>query len=35
MCAILEEAINQLHIPNGAPLVYNTKGKYITLLEDK
>jgi len=35
LCGIPEEAMNQLHIPNGVPLVYNVKGKCITLLEDK
>jgi hypothetical protein len=35
LCDIPEEAMNQLHIPNGVPLVYNVRGKCITLLEDK
>jgi 2,3-bisphosphoglycerate-dependent phosphoglycerate mutase len=35
LCGIPEEAMNQLHIPNGVPLVYNIKGKCITLLEDE
>jgi hypothetical protein len=35
LCGIPEEAMNQLHIPNGVPLVYNVKEKCITLLEDK
>ncbi|KAL3917558.1 MAG: hypothetical protein SGILL_004656 [Bacillariaceae sp.] len=35
LCSIPEEAMNQLHIPNGVPLVYNVKAKCITLLEDK
>jgi hypothetical protein len=35
LCGIPEEAMNQLHIPNGVPLVYNVRAKCITLLEDK
>jgi hypothetical protein len=35
LCGIPEEAMTQLHIPNGVPLVYNVKAKCITLLEDK
>ena len=31
---IPEEAMNQLHLPNGLPLVYNVKRKCITLLDD-
>jgi hypothetical protein len=27
--------MNQLHIPNGVPLVYNVRAKCINLLEDK
>jgi len=34
LCSIPEEAMNQLHLPNGVPLVYNVKGKCITLLDD-
>jgi 2,3-bisphosphoglycerate-dependent phosphoglycerate mutase len=34
LCSIPEEAMNQLHLPNGLPLVYNVKGKCITLLDD-
>ncbi|KAG7342738.1 phosphoglyceromutase [Nitzschia inconspicua] len=34
LCGIPEEAMNQLHIPNGVPLVYNLKANCITLLED-
>jgi 2,3-bisphosphoglycerate-dependent phosphoglycerate mutase len=34
LCDIPEEAMNQLHLPNGLPLVYNVKGKCITLLDD-
>ena len=26
--------MNQLHLPNGLPLVYNVKGRCITLLDD-
>ena len=33
LCSIPEEAMQQLHLPNGVPLVYNVKGKCITLLE--
>jgi hypothetical protein len=35
LCDIPEEAMTQLHIPNGVPLVYNVKAKCISLLEDK
>jgi hypothetical protein len=35
LCGIPEEAMSQLHIPNGVPLVYNVKAKCISLLEDK
>jgi hypothetical protein len=31
---IPEEAMNQLHIPNCVPLVYNMKAKCITLLHN-
>jgi 2,3-bisphosphoglycerate-dependent phosphoglycerate mutase len=34
LCDIPEEAMNQLHLPNGLPLVYNVKGRCITLLDD-
>ena len=34
LCDIPEEAMQKLHLPNGLPLVYNVKGKCITLLED-
>jgi len=34
LCEIPEEAINQLSLPNGLPLVYNVKRKCITLLDD-
>ncbi|KAL3775441.1 hypothetical protein ACHAWO_000671 [Cyclotella atomus] len=34
LCEIPEEAMNQLHLPNGVPLVYNVKRKCITLLDD-
>lgn len=35
LCDIPEEAMNKLHLPNGVPLVYNVKGKCITLLDDE
>lgn len=35
LCNIPEEAMNQLHLPNGLPLVYNVRGKCISLLEDE
>lgn len=34
LCQIPEEAMNQLHIPNGVPLVYDVQGKCISLLDD-
>ncbi len=34
LCDIPEEAMQQLHIPNGVPLVYSVKGKCISLLDD-
>lgn len=34
LCDIPEEAMNQLHLPNGLPLVYNVKGRCISLLDD-
>lgn len=34
LCEIPEEAMSQLHLPNGLPLVYNVKRKCITLLDD-
>jgi hypothetical protein len=34
LCSIPEEAMNELHLPNGVPLVYNVQGKCITLLDD-
>jgi 2,3-bisphosphoglycerate-dependent phosphoglycerate mutase len=34
LCDIPQEAMNQLHLPNGLPLVYNVKGRCITLLDD-
>ena len=34
LCEIPPEAMNQLHLPNGLPLVYNVKGKCISLLDD-
>lgn len=34
LCDIPEQAMQQLHLPNGVPLVYNVKGKCISLLDD-
>ena len=34
LCDIPEEAMNQLHLPNGLPLVYNVRRKCITLLDE-
>lgn len=34
LCDIPEDAMNQLHLPNGLPLVYSVKGKCISLLDD-
>jgi 2,3-bisphosphoglycerate-dependent phosphoglycerate mutase len=34
LCDIPEEAMNQLHLPNGLPLVYDIKGRCISLLDD-
>mmetsp|Transcript_20535 Transcript_20535/g.30867 ORF Transcript_20535/g.30867 Transcript_20535/m.30867 type:complete len:759 (-) Transcript_20535:253-2529(-) len=34
LCDIPQEAMNKLHLPNGLPLVYNVKGRCITLLDD-
>ena len=34
LCDIPEEAMNQLHLPNGLPLVYDVQGRCISLLED-
>jgi len=34
LCDIPEEAMNQLHLPNGLPLVYNVRGRCISLLDD-
>jgi 2,3-bisphosphoglycerate-dependent phosphoglycerate mutase len=34
LCDIPESAMNQLHLPNGLPLVYNVRGKCISLLEE-
>lgn len=33
LCDIPREAMNQLHIPNGLPLVYDVKGRCISLLD--
>lgn len=34
LCDIPEEAMNQLHLPNGLPLIYNIRGRCISLLDD-
>jgi len=34
LCDIPEEAMNDLHLPNGLPIVYNVRRKCITLLDD-
>eukprot|EP00557_Chaetoceros_sp_GSL56_P007505 CAMPEP_0176496534 /NCGR_PEP_ID=MMETSP0200_2-20121128/11244_1 /TAXON_ID=947934 /ORGANISM="Chaetoceros sp., Strain GSL56" /LENGTH=724 /DNA_ID=CAMNT_0017894491 /DNA_START=1078 /DNA_END=3252 /DNA_ORIENTATION=- len=34
LCEIPEECMNDLHLPNGVPLVYNVKRKCISLLDD-
>lgn len=34
LCDIPEEAMNQLHLPNGLPLVYDVRGRCITLLDE-
>eukprot|EP00980_Cylindrotheca_fusiformis_P031553 scaffold26550_cov122-Cylindrotheca_fusiformis.AAC.6 len=34
LCDIPEEAMNQLHLPNGLPLVYDVRGGCISLLDD-
>mmetsp|Transcript_29771 Transcript_29771/g.44013 ORF Transcript_29771/g.44013 Transcript_29771/m.44013 type:complete len:773 (+) Transcript_29771:138-2456(+) len=34
LCDIPQEAMNKLHLPNGLPLVYNVRGRCITLLDD-
>eukprot|EP00977_Amphora_coffeiformis_P005239 scaffold1123_cov168-Amphora_coffeaeformis.AAC.7 len=34
LCDIPEVAMNQLHLPNGLPLVYNVRGRCISLLDD-
>jgi len=34
LCDIPEDAMNQLHLPNGLPLVYHVKGRCISLLDD-
>jgi len=34
LCEIPEEHMNDLHLPNGIPLVYSVKRKCITLLDD-
>mmetsp|Transcript_19656 Transcript_19656/g.27272 ORF Transcript_19656/g.27272 Transcript_19656/m.27272 type:complete len:772 (-) Transcript_19656:106-2421(-) len=34
LCEIPEENMNDLHLPNGVPLVYNVRRKCISLLDD-
>lgn len=34
LCEIPEEAMNQLHLPNGLPLVYDVRRKCLSLLDD-
>jgi len=34
LCEIPEEHMNELHLPNGLPLIYNVKRKCISLLDD-
>lgn len=34
LCEIPEECMNDLHLPNGVPLIYNVKRKCISLLPD-
>lgn len=34
LCDVPEEAMNQLHVPNGLPLIYNVKGRCLSLLDD-
>jgi 2,3-bisphosphoglycerate-dependent phosphoglycerate mutase len=34
LCEIPEENMNDLHLPNGVPLIYNVKRKCISLLDD-
>jgi 2,3-bisphosphoglycerate-dependent phosphoglycerate mutase len=34
LCDIPEAAMNGLHLPNGLPMIYNVKGRCITLLDD-
>ena len=34
LCDIPEHVMNQLHVPNGVPLVYDVRGRCISLLED-
>lgn len=34
LCDIPEECMNDLHLPNGVPLVYNVKRKCISILDD-
>ena len=34
LCDIPPESMNDLHLPNGLPLVYNVRRKCISLLDD-
>jgi len=34
LCDIPEEAMSQLHLPNGLPMVYNISSRCISLLPD-
>merc|ERR1719203_1172538 len=34
LCEIPEEHMNELHIPNGVPLIYNVRRRCISLLDD-
>lgn len=34
LCEIPQESMNDLHLPNGLPLIYNVRRKCISLLDD-
>lgn len=34
LCEIPEEHMNELHLPNGLPLIYNVRRRCITLLDE-
>jgi len=34
LCEIPEHAMNELHLPNGLPLIYNVRRKCISLLDE-